>query len=115
MPFNLYRNVDLTFLYNFHVHLTSDISEIRGKGFQRRGSFFDVMRPNRGNENQAIDLANIETLESTPTSPTNTLGNTLPVPQKHDRKTSRNRSDSIITPGLIKNLKKNKKRIIAKG
>ena len=73
------------------------------------------MRPNRGNENQAIDLANIETLESTPNSPENTLGSTLPVPQNHDRKTSRNRSDSILTPGFIKNLKKNKKRIIAKG
>ena len=75
------------------------------------------MRPNRGNENQAIDLANIETLESTPNSPENTLGSTLPVPINHDRKTSRkvDRSDSILTPGFIKNLKKNKKRIIAKG
>ena len=96
--------------------MTPDISELRGKGFQRRGSFFDVMRPNKGNENQAIDLANIETLESTPTSPSNTLGNTLQGPQNHDRKTSRKeRSDSIITPGLIKKITKNKKRIIAKG
>ena len=95
--------------------MTPYISELRGTGFQRRGSFFDVMRPNKGNENQTIDLGNIEALESTPTSPPNTLGNTLALPHTHERKTSRNRSDSVITPGLIKNLKKNKKRIIAKG
>ena len=62
--------------------MTPYISELHGTGFQRRGSFFDVMRPNKGNENQTIDLGNIEALESTPTSPPNTLGNTLALPHR---------------------------------
>ena len=68
----------------------------------------------RGNDNKDIGLGNIGAEDSATTSPTNT-SNALPIPGNSERKISRPRSDSYITPGLIKNLKKNKKRIIAKG
>ena len=89
------------------------ILEARGKGGPRRGSIFDVMRP-RGYDNKDIDLGHIELEDTTTASPTNTI-DTLQAPRNNERKSSRPRSDSIITPGLIKKLKKNKKRIIAKG
>ena len=97
------------------ILLSLNISETRGKGGQRRGSIFDVMRA-RGNDNRAIDLESIEIEDLTASNPTNTNNiNSLQVPGIQERKISRPRSDSVITPGLIKNLKKNKKRIIAKG
>ena len=68
----------------------------------------------RGKDNKDIDLGNIGEEDSNTNSPRNTT-NALTITENSERKTSRNRSDSYITPGLIKNLKKNKKRIIAKG
>ena len=93
----------------FHVFVIY-FSEIRGKGGQRRGSLFDIIR-SLGNDNREIDLEKI-CEDSVATSSTNT-NPTLQGPPNTGQKTSR--SDSVITPGLIKNLKKNKKRIVAKG
>ena len=68
----------------------------------------------RGNDNKDIGLGNIGEEDSITSIPRNTT-NALPITGNNERNISRNRSDSYITPGLIKNLKKNKKRIIAKG
>jgi hypothetical protein len=71
----------------------------------------------RGNDNKGNDigLGNIGEEDLSPQNTTNALS---PIPGNTERKVSHQRtvrSDSYITPGLIKNLKKNKKRIIAKG
>ena len=74
------------------------------------------MRHRYGSENKAIDLEKLE-VESSVAKQTTLLTRTaLQAPPVTKGKISREgRSDSVITPGLIQNLKKNKKRIVAKG
>jgi len=69
----------------------------------------------RGNDNKDIGLGNIGEEDSITQEIARNTTNALPITGNTERNISRNRSDSYITPGLIKNLKKNKKRIIAKG
>ena len=123
LPFLPASNIIVVFnTLKFNVSETNSkqihrsISEGAGRAKPRRESIFDVMRHRYGSDNKALDLEKLEVETSVAKQTTLLTRTALQAPPVTKRKISREaRSDSVITPGLIQNLKKNKKRIVAKG